>query len=968
MNIQKKKEGKILTETEKISAYEQFLDENKKRINEQFNVILRACILAGPLIAVAVYFHVFSGVTYVTALIVSLFMLTLTVIHKLLLKKYATSIVTSMVAMFAIDILLIVMDSAHLTIYICWFLIPLLSIQFCDFKLYFVAVAINYGCMVFATWHMAPFFTERRNDIETPFAYFASRLGGLTVEMIMMVFAGYTMCKMIRRYYKNLIDQSAELDRDRRLMERLNGELSSVAEIYMRPYDVNILDDSYFEIHTSAKSGGDFFSESKQGAKEFFEGMLVENTDSEYLEDMREFADYSTLPDRMKDSKTITREFKSASGIWCRARFVVSQRNTKGGISHVLWLVEDIDAEKRKRDALVDMSERAIAASKAKSFFLSNMSHEIRTPINAVLGMNEMILRECRDDNIAAYAESVRVAGNSLLGIVNDILDFSKIEAGKMEIIPVDYDLSSVLNDLVNMVQTRADEKGLKILIEFDKTTPKLLHGDDVRIKQVITNILTNAVKYTEKGSVTFRVAYEKLAGEEAVLLKVSVKDTGIGIKKEDMEKLFSEFERIDEERNRYVEGTGLGMNITKRLLHMMGSDLQVSSVYGEGSEFSFAVKQGVVKWEELGDYEASYRQMLKSRKAYKERFTAPQAEVLMVDDNPMNLMVFKSLLKQTQLKVDVAESGDEGLAMAYDKKYDIIFLDHMMPDKDGIETLHEMQAQKMNPNIHTPVVCLTANAISGAREEYIKEGFDDYLTKPIDSVMLEELLIAYLPPEKVVRVQRESDETEEEIAAKLPQELQVLSGQSLIDVSGGIINSGGVEAYLPLLKVFYESADRNAEEINRLYADEDYKNYTIRVHALKSSARIIGAAAFGEKAQSLEDAGKDNNRAYIRENHETFMQDYARLRELLAPIYEGDKPDDSELIPADAEMMQDVYAELREAADSMDTERLEGVFEDMKGYSVPSEDAELFVALKKAADAYDYEKVLKLLDDNRQE
>ncbi len=402
-------------------------------------------------------------------------------------------------------------------------------------------------------------------------------------------------------------------------------------------------------------------------------------------------------------------------------------------------------------NAAKEAKEEAEHENEAKTHFLANMSHEIRTPINAVLGMNEMILRESEDRTILAYAESIRAAGNTLLGVVNDILDFSKIEAGKMEIIPVDYDLSSVINDLVSMIQTRADNKGLVLKLDFDETTPKLLRGDEVRIKQIVTNILTNAVKYTEKGSVTFHIGYERIADEpENVYLDVSIKDTGIGIKPEDIEKLFSEFERIEEKRNRSIEGTGLGMNITQSLLEMMDSRLDVESVYGEGSTFSFRLKQQVVKWDVLGDYEASYRAALSGHKKYREKFTAPDAVVLVVDDMPMNLAVFKSLLKRTAVQIDTASSGDDGLALAHDKKYDIIFLDHMMPEKDGIETLHELRAQEGNPNLQTPTVCLTANAISGAREQYLSEGFDDYLTKPVDAGRLEEMLMRYLPEEKL--------------------------------------------------------------------------------------------------------------------------------------------------------------------------------------------------------------------------
>ena len=436
-------------------------------------------------------------------------------------------------------------------------------------------------------------------------------------------------------------------------------------------------------------------------------------------------------------------------------------------------------------------SERAKAESNAKSAFLSNMSHEIRTPINAILGMNEMILRECEDENILEYSENVRTAGSTLLGIVNDILDFSKIEAGKMEIIPVDYDLSTVLNDLVNMIQTRADDKGLLLKLEFDRGIPKLLHGDEVRLKQVITNILTNAVKYTEKGSVTFGVTYEK-TGDDSIDLKVWIKDTGIGIKPQDMEKLFGEFQRIEEERNRHVEGTGLGMSITRRLLEMMNSSLKVESVYGEGSTFSFILTQKVVKWDALGDYEAAYKASLSHHKKYREKFTAPDAAVLMVDDTPMNLTVFKSLLKLTGIRIDTATSGDEGLALARKNEYDIIFLDHMMPEKDGIETLHEMQSWEDYPNKGTKKVCLTANAISGAREQYLAAGFDNYLTKPIDSAKLEEMLLEYLPKHKILA----SDAAQSEPAAADNDDIipQFVRDIAEIDIEAGIRNNGDAE------------------------------------------------------------------------------------------------------------------------------------------------------------------------------
>ncbi|MCR5775564.1 MAG: response regulator [Lachnospiraceae bacterium] len=606
-------------------------------------------------------------------------------------------------------------------------------------------------------------------------------------------------------------------------------------------------------------------------------------------------------------------------------------------------------------------SELAIAASEAKSAFLSNMSHEIRTPINTILGMNEMVLRESEDRKVLAYAESVRAAGSTLLGIVNEVLDFSKIEAGKMEIIPVEYDLSSILNDLVNMVQTRADEKGLSLELDFNPDIPKRLYGDEISIKQIITNILTNAVKYTEKGSVTFVLDYERNSvNDDRVLLKVAISDTGIGIKQEDMSKLFSEFDRIEEKRNRNIEGTGLGMNITKSLLEMMNSQLEVKSVYGEGSVFSFALEQQVISWEPLGDYEESYREALSQRKKYKAKFSAPDATLLMVDDNPMNLMVFKSLLKQTRVQIDTAESGDEGLTLSYDRKYDIIFLDHMMPQKDGIETLHEMRAREKDPNSKTPVICLTANAISGAREQYLEAGFDDYLTKPLDSSKLEEIMMVYLPKEKI-KVTDKHERQDEEQMSEIPEVLKPLRGQEWIDVSLGIKNSGDPEAYISLLKVFYDFLDMKADEIEAYFTEENWKDYTIKIHALKSSVRLIGAEAFGERAQLLENAGKSGDMEYIMASHKDFMTELRGFKAPLAEVFAETK-NDEEKPEADPELMETFYEEVRSAAEEMEIERLESIFKEMEAYHIPESDRELWDQLMEATREYDYDKITSLI------
>ncbi|MBR4153336.1 MAG: response regulator [Selenomonadaceae bacterium] len=760
-----------------------------------------------------------------------------------------------------------------------------------------------------------------------------------------------------------------DIDDEKREREKLNAQVEentnriwTISKIYVSAYEFNLVDDTFIRIKENIKEAKEHSGDDGTGAQFIVRSFIEKVVDEEFLDDMFKFCDLATLEERLRDTDNIMIEYMFKNKRWIRSRLLVSRRSVTGEITHIILLSQDITKEIKERTRLLKNAERALAASQAKSAFLSNMSHEIRTPINAVLGLNEMILRESNENNILSYAESVRTAGTTLLGLVNDILDFSKIEAGKMEIIPVNYDISSLLNDLVNMIRIKADSKGLKLSLAFDKDTPKLLRGDEIRIKQVITNILTNAVKYTEKGTVTFSVTYEKIAEEpNGVLLNVSIKDTGIGIKPEDIKKLFSEFERIEEERNRNIEGTGLGMNITKRLLEMMGSSLKVSSVYGKGSTFSFVIRQEVIKWEPLGDYETAYKKSLEGRGKYKEKFKAPNAKVLVVDDNQMNLVVFTSLLKHTNVKIDTAMSGDGGLALAGDKKYDIIFFDHMMPKKNGIETLHELKAQKDNPNLKTPTICLTANAISGAREEYLAEGFDDYLTKPIDANKLEDMLIHYLPADKI-ELSTTGDEVEESVS-EVPAELEPLQGLDWIDTAIGLKNSGSLEVYLPLLKIFYTSLEEKAAIIDGFYRAKDYKNYTIDVHGLKSSARIIGAVKFGEDAQLLENAGKREDFDYIQAHHEQFIETFRSFKEPLAQFFADSADDDSSDKPeAEADLMTDVLEKIRAAADDMNCDSLQEIFEEMSKYKIPSDLAELWAKLKEATDKYDYDSILELL------
>ncbi|MCQ2524020.1 MAG: ATP-binding protein [Lachnospiraceae bacterium] len=381
----------------------------------------------------------------------------------------------------------------------------------------------------------------------------------------------------------------------------------------------------------------------------------------------------------------------------------------------------------------------------AKSTFLANMSHEIRTPINAVLGMNEMILRESKEEQIRDYATIIESSGNMLLSIINDILDYSKIESGKLSIEEDDYFLSSVINDIMVINRPRALKKKLDLKLICPEDTFEKMKGDEVRIKQIATNLLTNAIKYTEKGQVTLSVHTKKLE-DGAAELYIGVEDTGIGIKPEDKDRLFESFNRLEREKNRRVEGTGLGLVIAKSLVSLMGGELSFESEYGKGSLFYIKIRQQLLSEEPIGDIASRQAALHEEKKEYKESFVAPDVSVLAVDDTATNLVVLKGLLKKTQMKITNASSGKKAIELASKDKFDIVLLDHMMPDMDGVETLKELR--KMGIDI--PIIALTANALADAREFYLNEGFDDYLSKPIKGTELEELLLKWLPKDKI--------------------------------------------------------------------------------------------------------------------------------------------------------------------------------------------------------------------------
>ncbi|MGN0140827.1 MAG: ATP-binding protein [Roseburia sp.] len=617
-------------------------------------------------------------------------------------------------------------------------------------------------------------------------------------------------------------------------------------------------------------------------------------------------------------------------------------------LKHEMEYVEKKNKQLERANELAEEAKReALEANEAKGRFLAHMSHEIRTPINAVLGMNTMILRETKDMQIKEYALDIQNAGQNLLALINDILDFSKIESGKLEIIPVEYDFSSMIHDISNMIMAKMKDKKLEFRIHVDEQLPCKLLGDDVRIRQVLVNLLNNAVKYTNEGSVELSVNSRSCDGK--ALLDFSVQDTGIGIKQEDISKLFKEFERIEEKRNRNIEGTGLGINITMQLLELMGSTLNVESEYGKGTRFYFTLEQQIIDSKPVGNLEERLRQQ-PVEYSYKEVFTAPEAQILVVDDNAINLKVFISLLKETKVNVDVADGGRACLDMVCRKHYDLIFLDHMMPDLDGVETLHRMKKLEDSLCKDVPVIALTANAITGAKEMYLSEGFDAFLSKPINPEKLEQMILLMLPRELLAFHTEENGDAGEKTdngtvkteTMSCPAEisddkLPMVDG---VDWSYGLLHLPDQELLLETVSDFYKSIDTEADCLENFYHGLEagdnpdmLRQYRIKVHAMKGSANLIGATVLGGMAKMLENAAKDANIKMIDALTAIFLEEWRSYKDKLKECV----PDASEKTVIEDYTVVLAYLEmLRIAMMDLDIDGMDRSMGELEQFSYP--------------------------------
>ncbi len=623
----------------------------------------------------------------------------------------------------------------------------------------------------------------------------------------------------------------------------------------------------------------------------------------------------------------------------------------------IVWRVLSGTVITKQYEQIRRAKEEAERANTAKSRFLANMSHEIRTPINTIMGMDEMILREDSTDvpkgyfmSIINYALDIRTASESLLGLINDLLDISKIESGKMHLVEQGYDTAELLRSIVTMIRVRSDEKDLTFDVKVDENIPKRLYGDSGKIKQVVLNLLTNAVKYTDEGGFTLSVRMNEKR-EEDCDLTFSVKDTGIGIKAEDMDKLFTAYERLDEEKNNGIQGTGLGLDISRRFAELMGGDLRCESVYGKGSEFLFTTAQRIEDETPMGTFVEHVDDSAKG--PYIPQFVAPDADILLVDDNPMNLAVIKGLLKATKMFITTASSGEECLEKIKYGSFNVVLLDHMMPGMDGVETVEHIRED--HPDL--PVYALTANSTVG-EDFYISKGFTGYLAKPIDSRAVERAIMKHLPPEMMMKPEGIPDMPQLE---ELPEEMSWVKDIDGISMDEGVRNSGGIGPFINSLNLFSDTLDDSAKVIRSALEEDNIKLFTIKVHALKSSARIVGAMGLSALAEKFENAGNKQDTDFIKENAGKLLDDYIAFKEKLKKLRE--KPDDEgkEMIPESE--LADAYSALKELADQMDYDSVEMVLGNLSQYALPEKDAEKIDNIGKMLKVLDWDGITQILE-----
>ena len=570
-------------------------------------------------------------------------------------------------------------------------------------------------------------------------------------------------------------------------------------------------------------------------------------------------------------------------------------------------------------------------ANRAKTNFVSNMSHEIRTPMNSIVGITEILLRSRHSPKEQEYLLNIQSSGRVLLTIINDVLDCSKMEAGKMQLFDEPYDTCSLFHDLRISMENRIGHSGLELIYDIDQDIPCKLKGDMERIRQVIINLVNNAIKYTEKGSVRFSV-HVRQKNTDKVMLYYEVADTGIGIRKEDQKILFDAFQRVEMDRNRYVEGTGLGLTISQNLVNMMGGVIEVESEYGKGSRFFFTIEQTIIDPTPVSAVNYNGQKDNVTEKEAECLFIAPEAHILLVDDNELNLVVAKELLKPLRMQIDTAENGLQAVKMVRGSQYDLVLMDHMMPVMDGIEAAKAIRALPEDKYQKLPIIALTANAMVDARKEFLNAGMNGFVAKPIDFARICNQLKLWLPKDLVRDVPKE--EAKKLLADDLSdREIQPEDPQMGFSFEEGVKHCGSKAALMKTIRIFYRTIDSKANKIEQCLKEGLISDYVIEVHALKSSALLIGAVPLSEAAKELEDYGKQGKTEVLEEKTPDVLTMYRDLKNILRPYAE--KEEDAKKEFSDGEWIT-ALQQIHQCIEQFDLDGVDQIMEQLEEYQVP--------------------------------